>query len=224
MRSHPYWPLFDLRLRTADLELRYATEEDLIALAGAAAAGVHEPDFMPFANAWTRKLSPELERGVLQWHWNTRACWKPDNWFLELVVVHRGEVVGSQSLRAEHFAQVRSVGTGSWLTQAWQGRGLGKHMRAAVLHLAFAGLGAQEATTEAFEGNAASLGVTKSLGYQPNGTLRKHLTDEPAEHPQWRIEHLFRMTRHQWEHSAARHYPVTVEGLEPCLPLFGVKD
>jgi hypothetical protein len=31
--THPYWPLFDLRLRTGDLELRPMTEADPAKLA-----------------------------------------------------------------------------------------------------------------------------------------------------------------------------------------------
>jgi RimJ/RimL family protein N-acetyltransferase len=43
-------------------------------------------------------------------------------------------------------------------------------MRAAALHLAFAGLGAREATSEAFADNRASNRVSQTLGYEPNGT------------------------------------------------------
>ena len=49
----PYWPLFDLRITTPRVELRPPTDEDLFALASLAAAGVHDPDFMPFAIPWT---------------------------------------------------------------------------------------------------------------------------------------------------------------------------
>ena len=43
-------------------------------------------------------------------------------------------------------------------------------MRGAVLALAFDGLGAESATTEAFVDNPASAGVSRALGYRPNGT------------------------------------------------------
>ena len=42
-------------------------------------------------------------------------------------------------------------------------------MRIATLHLGFLGLDALEASTGAFEDNLASLGVTRKLGYEPNG-------------------------------------------------------
>jgi len=38
-----HWPLADLRLQTPDLELRWPSPDDLGALAGLAAAGVHDP-------------------------------------------------------------------------------------------------------------------------------------------------------------------------------------
>jgi hypothetical protein len=45
-------------------------------------------------------------------------------------------------------------------------------MRAAVLHLAFAGLGAAEAVSGAFDDNAPSLGVSEKLGYESDGIER----------------------------------------------------
>jgi hypothetical protein len=38
----------------------------------------------------------------------------------------------------------------SWLAPGQRGRGIGEEVRAAVLHLAFAGLGAREAESDAF--------------------------------------------------------------------------
>ena len=42
-------------------------------------------------------------------------------------------------------------------------------MRAAILHLAFEGLGAASAESEAFHDNHASNRVSQILGYSPNG-------------------------------------------------------
>ncbi len=44
-------------------------------------------------------------------------------------------------------------------------------MRAAVLHLAFAGLGAQHAVSGAHDHNTASLTVSRKLGYRDDGGL-----------------------------------------------------
>ena len=56
---------------------------------------------------------------------------------------------------------MRSVATGSWLGLRHQGHGIGKEMRAAVLHFAFAGLGAIEALSGAWDDNKPSLGVER---------------------------------------------------------------
>jgi hypothetical protein len=39
-----HWPLADLRLQTTELELRWPSLNDLDALGGLAAAGVHDPE------------------------------------------------------------------------------------------------------------------------------------------------------------------------------------
>jgi RimJ/RimL family protein N-acetyltransferase len=106
------------------------------------------------------------------------------------------------------------VKTGSWLGRDFQGRALGKEMRAVVLALAFDGLGAEVAETEAFVDNAASAGVSRSLGYEPNGIGRLAPLGEPRETLR------FRMTREMWR--SCERPPVTIEGLEGCLELFGV--
>ena len=50
---HPYWPLFDLRVRTPRLELRYPSDDDLVALVDLARMGIHPPETMPFSTPWT---------------------------------------------------------------------------------------------------------------------------------------------------------------------------
>ena len=87
-------------------------------------------------------------------------------------------------------------------------------MRAAVLHLAFEGLGAQHAVSGAFEDNAASLGVSRKLGYRDDGIALHAVRGHPA------VEQRLRLTRDGW--LATRSVPVQIEGLAPCLPLFGV--
>jgi RimJ/RimL family protein N-acetyltransferase len=77
-----------------------------------------------------------------------------------------------QELNATDFPELRRVHSGSWLGRAHQGRGLGKEMRATVLHLAFDALGAEEAHTDAWHDNLASAGVSTALGYRANGERR----------------------------------------------------
>jgi RimJ/RimL family protein N-acetyltransferase len=87
-------------------------------------------------------------------------------------------------------------------------------MRAAVLHLAFAGLGAEFATTSAFTDNASSLGVSRKLGYLPDGIRRQVSQGRPA------VLQLLRLDRAGWE--AHQRVPVEITGLAPCLPSFGL--
>jgi len=213
--TDPWWPLFDLRVRTPRIELRLPRDEDLYALIDAFRQGVHDPATMPFINPWTDNPSPRREREALQWWWRNRAEWRPDRWMLTLAAVVAGEVVGMQDITAERYASRRVVSTGSWLVQSVQGQGLGKEMRVAVLHLAFEGLGAVRAETGAFEDNAASLGVTRSLGYEPNGSIVAMCRDQPATCLQ------FAMDRSGFDR--IRRDDVVIENLEPCLDMFGLE-
>jgi RimJ/RimL family protein N-acetyltransferase len=212
--TYEHWPFFSLRVTTPRLVLRYPDDDDLFTLANVLSDGVHDPDTMPFMHPWTRAESPELERNALRHWWGLRAALTPERWHLQFAVVEDGEPVGVQGVGANEFCVTRAVSTGSWLLQRAQGRGIGKEMRAAVLHLAFAGLGALEAYTGAFEDNPASLGVTRALGYEANGTELVAREGQPARMLS------YSMTRLQWEER--RRDDINVEGLEPCLPFLGI--
>jgi RimJ/RimL family protein N-acetyltransferase len=95
---------------------------------------------------------------------------------------------------------------------AHQGQGLGKEMRQAMLHLAFAGLGAQEAHSGAFFDNEPSLGTSRSVGYQANGETRMARRDVAA-----RMINL-RLDRAAWEER--RRDDIEIIGLEGCLDMF----
>jgi len=209
--AHPHWPLFDLRVRTPRVELRYPSDDDLVLIADLAAEGIHDPDTMPFYVPWSRAESPELERGVLQHMWSWRASLSPDDWGLPFVVVEEAELVGVQLLFAVQFPVTRSVETGSWLVQRAQGRGLGKEMRAAVLHFAFEGLDAVEAYSASFEDNPASQAVSRANGYEANGTVLLAREGRPARNLKWIL------TRDRW--LEARRDDIEIRGLEPCRPL-----
>jgi len=213
--AHP-WPLFDLRLRTPRLELRVPADDDLLELAAIARAGLHDPDVHPFLVPWDELPSPAFERQFLLFWWRTRGSWSPGDWTLPLAAFLEGRPVGIQDLTARGFPQRRSVLTGSWLGRDVQGQGLGTEMRAAALALAFDGLGALEATSGYLIGNRASAGVSAKLGYVSNGTGIRRLADkgEPV------LEQALRVTPETWRRDLV---PVTIENLEPCLGLFGVR-
>jgi RimJ/RimL family protein N-acetyltransferase len=207
-----FWPLFDLVVRTPRLELRLPRDEDLAAIVGLVDAGIHDPDTMPFFVPWTDVEAPRRGRQTAQWLWGHRANWSPDRWTFTAGVFVGGLPVAIQDVGAENFRAVRSVETGSWLGRAHQGRGLGREMREAVLHLAFAGLGAEEALSGAFEDNAASLAVSRAVGYDENGEARGRRRDGSGRTIR------FRMGRAAWERR--RRDDIEVDGLEGCLEMF----
>jgi RimJ/RimL family protein N-acetyltransferase len=207
-----HWPLYALILRTPRLELRLPDPDRLAELADLAAAGVHDPAVQPFTAEWSDAPLPEVARRVLQWHWSTWATWRPDDWSLGLVAIADGRVVGTQSMDARNFGVLREVGTGSWVGRAEQGRGYGTEMRAAVLELAFAGLGAEWATSEAFADNHASYAVSRKLGYADDGIARHVVRGKPI------AGRRLRLSRAAWER--ARTVPVRIEGLDRCREMF----
>jgi RimJ/RimL family protein N-acetyltransferase len=126
----------------------------------------------------------------------------------------RGEPAGFQDLVGREFLKLRTVRSGSWLGLPFQGRGIGKLMRQVVLALAFDHLGAEVAETEAFLTNPSSSGVSRAVGYEPNGIGRL------PQRGVARDAQRFRMTVEGWR---ARPRPaVTVEGLDGCLDMFGL--
>ncbi|HUQ43685.1 MAG TPA: GNAT family protein [Candidatus Limnocylindria bacterium] len=209
------WPLYDLRLATGDLVLRYPTEAELPAFAAIVEAGIHPPDEMPFGIAWTDQPAHERNLHSYQWWVGSRARLGADDWTLTFGVWAAGIPVGFQDLRGADFRKLRTVATGSWLGRSSQGRGIGKAMRQAVLALAFDHLGAEVAETEAFTDNPASNRVSLAVGYEPNGFGSLAPRGVPRE------TQRFRMTVAAWR---SRPRPeVEVEGLDRCLHLFGLQ-
>lgn len=205
-------PLSGLTLRTPRLELRLGTPTDVDALGKLARCGIHPPDEMPFAVAWSdRILEPTFGEEFAAYHAGGLSAWATENWRLDLLTWEGADLVGTQSLLAERFATERVVGTGSWLGRAGQGRGIGTEMRAAVLELAFRGLGAQAATSGWLEGNLASARVSEKLGYTETGISEIRPRGVAVPH------HDMRLDRVRW----VPLVPVEIVGLEPALPLFG---
>ncbi|RCV49386.1 GNAT family N-acetyltransferase [Marinitenerispora sediminis] len=208
-----HWPMYDLRIRTPRLELRLPLLSELDDLAELATEGVHDPAVMPFGVPWTDAEPDEVGRGVMQYHWRMLGACTPGDWRLPLAVFLDGRIVGTQELAALDFAVLREVRTGSWLGRRYQGRGIGSEMRAAVLDLAFVGLGAEAARSTAMSDNPASLGVSRRLGYRPDGTSLLTSRNRPA------VQQRLLLSRDDWEKH--RTVPVELAGLERCLPLLG---
>ena len=210
-----HWPLLHLRLSTPHLQLRLPNENELSTLADVAAGGVHHPSERPYLTPWTDLPPSQRALHVIQQHWSRRGGWTPQSWALKLGVFHRDEPVGMVVVKAHDFAVLREVRTESWLGLVHHGQGLGTQARTALLHLAFEELGAVDALTEVFQDNAASQGVSRKLGYRPDGTSRDVLDGHVA------ISDRLRLHREDWRGDRASHTPVTVSGVRPCLPFFG---
>lgn len=204
-------PLFGLRLACHSVRLRLVRERDLPHLAAIRPTD-HEDD--PAAELFPGQGAAEHRRRLLyQGYWRSLGTWSPSSWCLDFAVEHEGEVVGVQSLEAQNFPDVRTVDSGSWLVSAVRGRGIGIAMRTAVLGLAFDHLGALAAVTSARADNAASLGVSRHLGYRDNGVSLNASERGPVE-----LVHM-RLTARDWQDSG-KAKQVTVNGLRPCLPWF----
>ncbi len=212
--GEPAWPYFDLAIRTPRLELRYATDALLLELCEVA-HDVVTPGTLPFdGDASFYDRTPAGRRRWLAGQWSARARTSPGWWVLVFAVMVDGRAVGTQELTGAEFPGLRGVETFSWLTRPYQSRGFGREMREAVLHLAFAGLGAQRAMSEAFEDNAPSCGVSRSLGYQREGTTWALRGGEPAAMARYVLP------RATW--LARRRDDIEITGLDACLAPLGL--
>lgn len=213
--THPHWPLWDIRIRTPRLELRPVREAEMADLSQLIDGGIHDPATMPFLIPFTDAPNPQRAHDSYRFWMGCWAGWSVASWRLVLAAYSDGRCVGSQDLQATDFPTLRTVTTGSWLGLPHQGHGLGREMRAAVLQLAFKGLGAQRAATEAFEDNVASQRVTESLGYHRNGSEVVRRRDGSATVLRYVLE------RADWE--PRRRDDIALDGLSAeALDMFGL--
>ena len=213
----PFWPLFMLELRTPRLLLRPPRDEDFNGVLEAIDEGIHTPESMPFSQPWTDAEPAARRLSAVQFFWAARANWSKDSWELHFAVFYEGRAVGIQSIFAKQFPIMREVSSGSWLSLPSQGQGFGKEMRAAVLQLAFEGLGASLARSGAFADNPASAGVSAALGYEENGRHREAPRGEPKE----MVDYV--LSREEWMRRRDALPRATVSGLETALPMFGLE-
>lgn len=215
------WAVNGLLLRTGELTLRPTVETDHDLLGALLPTDLElDPSIpQPFG------LEPAQARAVVlrQEYWRRLGSWTPTAWVLEFVVLREGVILGAQSLEAHDFASLRTVETASWLTTDARGQGLGKAMRTAVLALAFDGLGAEVAETEAWADNAASIGVSRSLGYAPNGTTRHVRIGGPGNpDPSAGVSDDMPKLRLDVDGWRSRPRPVVeITGLDACRAWFG---
>jgi RimJ/RimL family protein N-acetyltransferase len=210
------YPPLNLEVRTPRLALAGATDDLLERLVPVVRAGVADPGpAPPFDDPMSLyEDSPEREWRWLRAVWSGRARVDPNWWRLYFVVIVDGELAGMQDLIGVDFATFGTVSTFSWLGPGYRGQGIGQEMRAAVLHLAFAGLAAREAGSDAFADNHASNRVSQALGYEPNGTDWATRRGEAAPLTRWKL------TRDRWD--LTRRDDIELTGVEDCLPVLGL--
>jgi hypothetical protein len=90
--THPYWPLFDLRLSTLDLELRPMTEADQLAVSDLLPDDV---ELDPAAASYP--VDERLGRRIVvhQTYWRAYGRWRPESWRLNFAVLAGGELIGA---------------------------------------------------------------------------------------------------------------------------------
>lgn len=209
-----FWPLFGLKLVTRRLVLRPPTDDDFPGLLDSIDEGIHDPGTMPFSIPWTDAEGTVRRVGSVQHWWSQRASWSVDDWHLGMAVFDAGRPVGVQSLLGKRFQVLKEVSTGSWLTASAQGQGFGREMRAAVLQLAFEGLGAEIARSAAFLDNPASQAVSRAIGYRENGRHREAPRGVPKEML------AYELTREEWKEASRAFEPAEIVGLDKCMHMF----
>lgn len=200
------WPAAGLLLRSPAVELRPMTEELLDAVALLLPDDLELDPAIPLPAGDRRAARRDAYRAALH---RDRDAFGPDGWKLHLAVrLPTGALVGVQTIEAERFAAERTVDSASWLAPEARGRGIGIRMREAMLALAFGPLGAEAAITSAWRDNAASLGVSRHLGYGFERVSR-HVTPERDDE----LVHL-RLSRATWLASGLGR-DVVITGVQP---------
>lgn len=151
----------------------------------------------------------------LQGVWRGRGSVTPESWRLSFAVVLDGQPVGMQELIGDHFDTYGTVVSVSWLSSDVRRRGIGTEMRQAILHLAFEGLNAAEATSEAFLDNAGSNGISRALRYTENGVDWSTRRGEPGLLQRWRL------IREDW--LTHRRSDIRLHGVADCKSALGLE-
>lgn len=164
------FPPAGLRIAAGPLELRGIGPEEALALLEVVQAGIHPPEEMPFAFAWTDAPADQLPLNYLQWWASHITGFTRDQWALDMAIVWEGRIVGVQGVVTRSFLDLRLGETGSWLGMEFHGRGIGTAARRAWCTFLFEHLDFELITSAAVLDNAASRRISEKLGYRPNGS------------------------------------------------------
>ena len=212
----PPYPPLDARVVTPRLELRGATDDLLERLAPVVRAGKATADPPPWDDP-SSFYEPDPEVRVHKWLqgiWRGRGTVSADRWRLYFVVIVDDEPIGMQDVIGDQFDSFGTVETSSWVSADVRQRGIGTEMRSAILHLAFDGLGAEEAHSEAAVDNAGSNGISERLGYERNGTAWATHQNKPVLGQRWMLG------RQTWV--AGRRTDIEMSGVKECRAVLGL--
>lgn len=154
------WPL-----RTDRLELRPARHED--------AAAVWPWFRLPEVQEWTTTLSPDLEAHQQWWDGTLDAS---------LVALKEGRIVASGKVERQNAwsqADMKDQAAGTQAEVGWvldpavHGQGLGTELAAALVRIAFDGLGVRRVEAACFAENLASRRVMEKIGLRLEGIFRE---------------------------------------------------
>ncbi|MBB2890061.1 GNAT family N-acetyltransferase [Flexivirga oryzae] len=207
------YPFLDVSVETPMLRLRAATDELLEELAHVVRAGKASADPAPYDDPMSF-YEPDPDLRVAKWLqaiWRGRGMLNAQSWRLFFVVVVDDEPIGMQDIIGVNFTTFGTVATFSWVSADHRRRGIGREMRSGALQLAFDGLAATEASSEAFVDNHGSNAISRDLGYESNGVEWATRGGEPALMNRWRL------TRDTW--AAQRRDNIRLRGVEPCRTL-----
>lgn len=210
-----YAPL-EVRVSTPRIELLGATDDLLAQLQPLVRDGKATADPAPYDDPMSLYEEDPVVRVQkwLQGVWRGRGSASPNSWRLSFAVMLEGQPVGMQDLIGQHFDTFETVTSFSWLSTDVRRRGIGAEMRQAILHLAFDGLQAAEATSEAFLDNTGSNRISKALGYQDNGVDWATRRGEASVLQRWRL------TRDGW--SPHRRSDIHLHGVKNCRAALGM--
>jgi RimJ/RimL family protein N-acetyltransferase len=202
------YPPLDVRVVTPTLELRGTTDDLLERLAQLVRDGKANADPPPWDDpcSFYEEDPDKRVEGWLLAVWRNRGTVRPGNWRLSFAVVVDDEPIGVQDLTGHDFDTFGIVETTSWVSSDVRRHGIGTETRAAILHLAFEGLGASEAHSEAAVDNEASNRISERLGYERNGTSWATHQGRPVLGQRWLLH------RSTWE--SRRRPDIAMFGVE----------
>ena len=123
---------------------------------------------------------PVVCRQVLQMPYQSAEVWRKrlagaDERSVKLVALHQGQVIGNIGLEQYVRIRQRHVGAiGMGVAAAWQGKGVGSRLMAAVLEVADNWMNLHRVELTVFADNEAALALYRKFGFETEGRLRDY--------------------------------------------------